>query len=172
MVVIGRALMGEAEANACWTSRAWGLAPLLVQAIFDVIRRINAESGVSMLLVEQNASVALGSASHGFVMETGRIVLDGPAEAVGGKCGHQGVLSWAEPDGRTQELPGREALQAAQTLVGIERQWSVVSGAPAEGWRYFIGDLFEHFEDSFQWWVDGVELEDEVGGVGQDAVGA
>ena len=42
---------------------------------------------------------------------------------------------------------------------------------PAEGWRYFFGDLFEHFEDALEGWVDGVELEDEVGGVGEDAVG-
>jgi len=56
-----------------------GLAPLLVQEIFEIIQRINVESGVSMLLVEQNAAVALRIAHHAYVMETGRIVLDGSA---------------------------------------------------------------------------------------------
>jgi len=56
-----------------------GLAPLLVQEIFEIIQRINVESGVSMLLVEQNAAVALRIAHHAYFMETGRIVLDGSA---------------------------------------------------------------------------------------------
>ena len=53
-----------------------GLAPLLVSEIFGIIRRINMEEGVSVLLVEQNARLALSIASHGYVMENGRIVLD------------------------------------------------------------------------------------------------
>jgi branched-chain amino acid transport system ATP-binding protein len=56
-----------------------GLAPMLVQNIFDIIRRINRESGVSILLVEQNAHVALQTADYAYVMENGRVVLDGPA---------------------------------------------------------------------------------------------
>jgi branched-chain amino acid transport system ATP-binding protein len=56
-----------------------GLAPLLVQEIFAIIRQINQESGVAMLLVEQNATVALSIAHEAYVMETGRIVLNGPA---------------------------------------------------------------------------------------------
>jgi len=79
MVVIGRALMAKPKLMLM-DEPSLGLAPLLVQSIFEVIRRINEESGVSMLLVEQNANVALRSASHAYVMETGRIVLDGPAE--------------------------------------------------------------------------------------------
>ena len=78
MVAVGRALMARPKLMLM-DEPSLGLAPLLVQSIFDVIRSINAESGVSMLLVEQNANVALGTASHGYVMETGRIVLDGPA---------------------------------------------------------------------------------------------
>ena len=53
---------------------------MLVQEIFRIIRRINEESGVSILLVEQNANVALEAATYAYVMETGRVVLDGPAE--------------------------------------------------------------------------------------------
>jgi branched-chain amino acid transport system ATP-binding protein len=57
-----------------------GLAPLLVQDIFEIIQRINQDSGVSILLVEQNAKVALKIAQDAYVMETGRIVLNGPSE--------------------------------------------------------------------------------------------
>ena len=53
-----------------------GLSPLLVSEIFKIIQRINKEEGVSILLVEQNARLALNIADHGYVMENGRIVLD------------------------------------------------------------------------------------------------
>ncbi|MCS6827727.1 MAG: ABC transporter ATP-binding protein [Caldilinea sp.] len=78
MVAIGRALMARPRLMLL-DEPSLGLAPLLVQEIFGIIQRINAESGVSMLLVEQNAAVALQIAHHAYVMETGRIVLDGPA---------------------------------------------------------------------------------------------
>ncbi|HRJ43308.1 MAG: ABC transporter ATP-binding protein [Caldilineaceae bacterium] len=79
MVVIGRALMAKPKLMLL-DEPSLGLAPLLVQSIFEVIRRINAESGVSMLVVEQNANVALRTSEHAYVMETGRIVLDGASE--------------------------------------------------------------------------------------------
>lgn len=79
MVVIGRALMAKPKLMLL-DEPSLGLAPLLVQSIFEVIRRINAESGVSMLVVEQNANVALRTSAHAYVMETGRIVLDGSSE--------------------------------------------------------------------------------------------
>jgi branched-chain amino acid transport system ATP-binding protein len=53
-----------------------GLSPLLVSEIFEIIKRINREEGVTILLVEQNARLALSIADHGYVMENGRIVLD------------------------------------------------------------------------------------------------
>ena len=56
-----------------------GLSPMLVQEVFGIIRRINQDLGVTMLLVEQNARMALSVASHGYVMEQGKIVLDGTA---------------------------------------------------------------------------------------------
>jgi branched-chain amino acid transport system ATP-binding protein len=56
-----------------------GLAPKLVEEIFDIIKRLNQELGTTVLLVEQNAGRALQIAEHGFIMESGRIVLDGPA---------------------------------------------------------------------------------------------
>ena len=58
---------------------SFGLAPLIVQEIFQIMRSINQEDKVSMLLVEQNASLALGLADHAYLLETGNVVLSGPA---------------------------------------------------------------------------------------------
>ena len=57
-----------------------GLSPLLVKEIFVIVKRLNIEQGVTMILVEQNAKVALDLAHYGYVMELGRIVMDGEAE--------------------------------------------------------------------------------------------
>ncbi|MET0852822.1 MAG: ABC transporter ATP-binding protein [Candidatus Rokuibacteriota bacterium] len=59
-----------------------GLAPLVVQEIFRIVRAINEREGVSVLLVEQNAALALGLADHAYLLETGRVVLAGPAEEI------------------------------------------------------------------------------------------
>jgi len=59
-----------------------GLSPMLVSEIFEIIQRINKEEGVSILLVEQNARLALSIADHGYVMEDGRIVLDDTVEKI------------------------------------------------------------------------------------------
>ena len=56
---------------------------MLVEAIFEIMRTINREDGVSMLLVEQNAAMALELADHAYLLETGRVVMSGPAEEVG-----------------------------------------------------------------------------------------
>jgi branched-chain amino acid transport system ATP-binding protein len=58
---------------------SFGLAPLIVRDIFDIMRRINAEQGVGILVVEQNANLALAIADHAYLLETGRIVMSGPA---------------------------------------------------------------------------------------------
>ncbi len=80
MLAIGRALMA-APRLMLLDEPSLGLAPLLVQEIFSIIQRINQEQGASILLVEQNARVALRIADHAYIMENGRIVLDGkPAE--------------------------------------------------------------------------------------------
>lgn len=78
MVAIGRALMARPKLMLL-DEPSLGLAPLLVQEIFEIVRKVNTESGVSMLVVEQNASVALRASEYAYVMETGRIVLDGPS---------------------------------------------------------------------------------------------
>lgn len=79
MVVIGRALMAKPKLMLL-DEPSLGLAPRLVQNIFEIISQINREAGVSILLVEQNANVALSTAQYAYVMETGRMMLDGSAE--------------------------------------------------------------------------------------------
>ena len=76
MLAIGRALIAKPRLLLL-DEPSLGLAPLLVEEIFDIIRRINRDEGVTILLVEQNARAALGIADVGFIMENGRIVLDG-----------------------------------------------------------------------------------------------
>jgi branched-chain amino acid transport system ATP-binding protein len=61
---------------------SFGLAPLVVQGIFQIMRRINQEEGVSMLLVEQNATLALELADHVYLLETGRVVVSGPSSVI------------------------------------------------------------------------------------------
>lgn len=79
MLVIGRGLMASPKLMLL-DEPSMGLAPLLVSEIFEIITRINKEEGVSILLVEQNARLALSIAEHGYVMENGRIVLDDTVE--------------------------------------------------------------------------------------------
>jgi branched-chain amino acid transport system ATP-binding protein len=79
MLVVGRGLMSHPKLMLV-DEASLGLAPLLVEEIFRILERINKEEGVSVLLVEQNARAALSLASHGYVMESGRIVLDDTGE--------------------------------------------------------------------------------------------
>ncbi len=79
MLAIGRAIIGQPRLILL-DEPSLGLAPLVVRDIFEIIARINREQGVAMLLVEQNARVALSVASYGYIMENGRIVVNGPTE--------------------------------------------------------------------------------------------
>ncbi len=79
MLAIGRALMARPRLMLL-DEPSLGLAPLLVREIFEIIQRINSEEGVSILLVEQNARAALGIAEYAYIMENGRVGLDGRTE--------------------------------------------------------------------------------------------
>jgi len=81
MLAIARALM-LAPRLMLLDEPSFGLAPLVVQEIFRIMRRINEEEKVSMLLVEQNAALALNLADHAYVLETGNVVMSGPAAVV------------------------------------------------------------------------------------------
>jgi len=78
MLVVGRALMSHPKLMLL-DEPSLGLAPLLVQEIYQIVKRINEEEKVSILLVEQNARAALSVADYGYVIENGRIVLDDTA---------------------------------------------------------------------------------------------
>lgn len=77
MLAIGRAFMGNPKLMIL-DEPSLGLSPLLTRTIFAIIRRINREQGVTVLLVEQNARAALEVADHGYVMEVGRVVMEAP----------------------------------------------------------------------------------------------
>ncbi len=77
MVAVGRALMSQ-PSLIMLDEPSLGLAPLVVKSIFAILKQINQEQNTTLLLVEQNANLALNFASYGYIMENGRMVLDGP----------------------------------------------------------------------------------------------
>ncbi len=78
MVAIGRALMSNPE-TVLLDEPSMGLAPQLVEEIFGIVKDLNEKEGVSFLLAEQNTNVALRFAHYGYILESGRVVMDGPA---------------------------------------------------------------------------------------------
>jgi branched-chain amino acid transport system ATP-binding protein len=76
MLAIGRAMMARPKLMLL-DEPSMGLSPLLVKEVFNIIKTINREQGITMLLVEQNANIALKHATYGYVMESGKIVMDG-----------------------------------------------------------------------------------------------
>ncbi|CAN0581226.1 unnamed protein product, partial [Ectocarpus sp. 12 AP-2014] len=78
MVAIGRALMSKPE-TILLDEPSMGLAPQLVEQIFEIVKSVNANEGVTFLLAEQNTNVALRYAHYGYILESGRVVMDGPA---------------------------------------------------------------------------------------------
>jgi branched-chain amino acid transport system ATP-binding protein len=81
MLAIGRALMLRPKLMLL-DEPSFGLAPLIVEELFGILRTLNREQGASMLLVEQNAAIALELADHAYLLETGRLVMSGPAAEI------------------------------------------------------------------------------------------
>ena len=79
MIAIGRALMSKPE-TILLDEPSMGLAPQLVEEIFGIVKDLNEREGVSFLLAEQNTNVALRFAHYGYILESGRVVMDGPAD--------------------------------------------------------------------------------------------
>jgi len=82
MLAVGRALMLRPRLMLL-DEPSFGLAPLIVEELFAILRQVNRDTGVAMLIVEQNAALALELAEHAYLLETGRMVMDGPSEAIG-----------------------------------------------------------------------------------------
>ncbi len=78
MCAVGRALMSKPE-TILLDEPSMGLAPQLVEQIFEIVKSINEQEGVTFLLAEQNTNVALRFAHYGYILESGRVVMDGPA---------------------------------------------------------------------------------------------
>jgi branched-chain amino acid transport system ATP-binding protein len=81
MTAIGRALM-SAPTMVLLDEPSMGLAPQLVEEIFEIVKRLNAEHGLSVLLAEQNTNMALKYATYGYILENGRVVMDGEAKSL------------------------------------------------------------------------------------------
>ena len=81
MVAIGRALMSRPE-TILLDEPSMGLAPQLVEQIFNIVKSLNEEEGYTFLLAEQNTNVALRFAHYGYILESGRVVMDGPAKSL------------------------------------------------------------------------------------------
>jgi len=82
MCAIGRALMSRPQ-MILLDEPSMGLAPQLVEEIFEIVKRLNQQQGVSILLAEQNTNIALRYATYGYILENGRVVMDGNAETLG-----------------------------------------------------------------------------------------
>ena len=119
MTAIGRALMTRPK-MILLDEPSMGLAPQLVEEIFAIVSRLNEEEGVTFLLAEQNTNMALRYARYGYILENGRVVLDGEAatlrENEDVKEFYLGLSSL-----RPQELPGRQVLSPPQALAGLNR---------------------------------------------------
>jgi branched-chain amino acid transport system ATP-binding protein len=82
MLAVGRALMLRPRLMLL-DEPSFGLAPLIIEELFAILRRVRGEIGVAMLIVEQNAALALDMAEHAYLIETGHIVMDAPSAVIG-----------------------------------------------------------------------------------------
>ena len=132
MCAIGRALMARPRLILL-DEPSLGLAPQLVEEIFAIVARLNREAGVTFLLAEQNTNIALRYATYGYILENGRVVLDGAAETLRKNEDVKEFYLGLSAAGRKQ-LPGHQKLQAAETVAlgGIERRGTSRGREPAE----------------------------------------
>jgi ABC-type multidrug transport system ATPase subunit len=117
MCAIGRALMAN-PSMVLLDEPSMGLAPQIVEEVFNIVKDLNTKEKVTFLLAEQNTNMALKYADYGYIMESGRVVMDGAASDLAKQRGREGVLP-GHGRRRAQELQGRQELQAAQALVGL-----------------------------------------------------
>ncbi|HEX5515644.1 MAG TPA: ABC transporter ATP-binding protein [Gammaproteobacteria bacterium] len=102
MLAIGRALIAQPELIML-DEPSLGLAPLLVEEVFTIVARINREQGTTILLVEQNAAVSLAIASYGYIMESGKIVIDGtPDKLMANEDVQEFYLGVGGPEGQAR----------------------------------------------------------------------
>ena len=95
-----------------------GLAPQLVDEIFEIVNELNQKEGVTFLLAEQNTNVALRYATYGYILESGRVVMDGVASELRENEDVKEFYLGVGGEGR-KVFPRCKTLQAAQTLVGL-----------------------------------------------------
>ena len=119
MCAIGRALMSRPK-MILLDEPSMGLAPQIVEEIFEIVKDLNDKEGVSFLLAEQNTNMALKFARYGYILENGRVVMDGEAGVACRERGRQGILP-RHRRRQAQELPRGQALPAAQALAGVSR---------------------------------------------------
>ena len=91
MTAIGRALMAR-PTMILLDEPSMGLAPQIVEEIFEIVQDLNQKEGVTFLLAEQNTIVALRYADYGYILENGRVVMDGEAADLASQRGREGVL--------------------------------------------------------------------------------
>ena len=103
MVAIGRALIGSPRLLML-DEPSLGLAPMIIEDIFKAVQQLNKESGLSILFVEQNAKLALEVAEYAYIMENGRIVLDGPAKVLSQNQDIQEFYLGQSADGQRKSL--------------------------------------------------------------------
>ena len=118
MLVIGRGMMAKPKLMML-DEPSLGLSPLLVGEIFEIIVKLNKEIGTTILLVEQNARMALNIAHHGYIMENGKIVLDDTTEKLKNNEDVKRFYLGMTDAGGKALLPGCETLQAPQKVVDL-----------------------------------------------------
>ena len=133
MLAIGRALMARPKL-ILMDEPSMGLSPLLVKEVFGIIRRLNQDLGITILLVEQNARMALSVASYGYIMEQGKIVLDGTAEALGRNEDVKEFYLGGHGDAR-KILQEPQILQAPQALALNARVGTTLTPTLSHKWE-------------------------------------